>query len=516
MTRRRATEPAPTRTWRDHLTDPYLLALAAVLALAAAMRFWGLGRESLWWDEAYSVAWSQHDYAWILDLMVNRDYHPPEYYFLLHAWMQAFGSSEVAVRSLSALLGVAGVGAAYMLGRAMFRPAVGLIFAVLVSVSGFHLYYSQETRSYALLFATSVLAMHAYWTFFHGRGDRRLRLTYYVVAAALVLYAHYTGVFVLAAQFVHRATILGMRPERQELKWWAASQAAIGIVYLPWFLVLLRQAGRLQEGFWMGALFEAGAPDFSVSGTMALIAGSGVVALFLWLLIANGLVRATLGGINRERNPDDSDDHNPYPAAKILLLVAWFLCSLLLPYFQSLVSQPIYVSRIMIPALAPFLLLAAVGLGRIRHPVLKLGAIALVVGLSMPGLAAYYGTSAKEEWRQAVADIEAAAAPNATVVLFNWQETNPYSINPWFLYAKRTDLNLVSWVPPELVANETANATDVWLLARQSQPCGGRGEAPALLGQGRQLASCKTYAPDGLSDYPLAGNPLYVHHFVKP
>jgi len=249
---------------------------------------------------------------------------------------------------------------------------------------------------------------------------------------------------------------------------------------------------------------------------MALIAGSGVVALLLWLLIGNALLRSNLGGINRERNPDDSDDHNPYPAAKMLLLASWFLCSLLLPYFQSVVSQPIYVSRIMIPALAPFLLLAAVGLGRIRNPVVKLGAVVLVVGLSIPGLASYYATPAKEEWREAVADVEANAPANATVVLFNWQQTNPYSINPWFLYAKRTDLNLVSWVPPDEVENQTRNAKDVWLVARQTAECGRNTEAPAMLGQGRRLVSCQVYVPEGLAKFPLAGNALYVHHFASP
>ncbi len=53
------------------------------------------------------------------------DIHPPLYYWLLAGWVRLFGSSEVAVRSLSALLGVVLVALTYVLGRLLAGRWVG-------------------------------------------------------------------------------------------------------------------------------------------------------------------------------------------------------------------------------------------------------------------------------------------------------------------------------------------------------------------------------------------------------
>ena len=57
--------------------------------------------EGFWRDEAFSWAIASRG-ARILPLTA-RDFNPPLYYLLLFAWMQVFGSSEIAMRSLSVL-----------------------------------------------------------------------------------------------------------------------------------------------------------------------------------------------------------------------------------------------------------------------------------------------------------------------------------------------------------------------------------------------------------------------------
>ena len=121
----------------------------AVVLLALALRFYRLDGQSLWGDEGTSVALALRDLAAITQ-GAALDIHPPLYYYLLHFWMMALGSGEIAVRGLSALLGAATVGLTYLLGRRLFGCPVGLAAALLLAVSPLQVQYSQEARMYML------------------------------------------------------------------------------------------------------------------------------------------------------------------------------------------------------------------------------------------------------------------------------------------------------------------------------------------------------------------------------
>jgi 4-amino-4-deoxy-L-arabinose transferase-like glycosyltransferase len=485
--------------------NPWLL---GVLALAAVMRFWGLGSQSVWWDEAYSLEWASHGPLEIVRILQS-DVHPPLYYLLLGFWLDVFGESLVSGRALSAAIGVAGVGAAYLLGRDMYRPAVGLAFAFLVTVAQFHLYYSQELRSYGLLFALAVVSMHAYWRMWHHEGDRKWALAYYAIATTALLYTHFTGVFVVAAQLLHRGMAFLMNPDRKATRFWLLGQAIVFVAFLPWLLILLKQASRVTSGFWIPSptLGMGGGPDFSVTGTFHQFTGSPMIGWLFWLLVFNALAQSRFGGLNRERNPDD--DIRAYPAEKMLLLVAWLACSILLPYLQSLVSQPIYLSRAMSPALAPFLLLVAVGIMRMRSPVIAGAAITLAVGLALPNLGTFYAQDYKEPWDEAAAVIDRDAAPGATVLLIAY--------NPWPLKAhlERDDLRLVVvgvGDAPERAARE-AGGNETWLVGSPNH--GNPAAAAQAVAQARQqAATAQTLRPDGWSSFPAAANPITVYRWT--
>jgi len=494
---------------RSWLMAPTTWALGAIVALAAALRFWGLGRQGLWWDEGYSVNWSRLGYGQVLDILRNRDFHPPLYYFGLHLWMQLFGTSDAAVRSLSAFAGLGAVLAIYALGRDLHSRRAGLVAAALLAVSSFAVYYSQEARSYSVLLLASILSVHGYWLCFHGpRQGTWPTAAYWLAATAAMLYVHNAALYVAAAQVLHRAGVLALQSDRKPIPRSAALFGGLAVLYVPWFLVLLGQAGRLESGFWMRPLFQAGvSPDFTVGGTLGLFAGGVGAAVVLWVLVLNGLLATKLGGLNAGRTPN-ADEYGPYPAAATTLLLAWMACSLLLPYLQSLVSEPIFVSRITIPALAPFLLLAAIGAARMAAPAAAVVAAVVVIGLAVPGLVDLERTSFKEEWRQAAADVAAQAQAGATVLVV---PGNPYS--PWAEYAPATVATAYGSesVPPD---NATAAARDVWVVARQSPACGSGGALLDGLARTHRLAGCQALVPDGLADFPLASNALYVHHYV--
>jgi uncharacterized membrane protein len=134
------------------------LALAGVVALAVVARLYGIASESLWLDETTSLMLARMDLA-ALTRWTSLDLHPPLYYVLLHYWVALWDSllgstlaeSELVLRGLSALAGVLNVLVLYALGRLLFGRGMGLLAALLLALSPYHIYYSQEVRMYAWL-----------------------------------------------------------------------------------------------------------------------------------------------------------------------------------------------------------------------------------------------------------------------------------------------------------------------------------------------------------------------------
>ncbi|MCA1554316.1 MAG: glycosyltransferase family 39 protein, partial [Chloroflexi bacterium] len=179
------------------------LVLLAILVLAAALRFYRIDTQSLWSDEGSSVVQATRDVASIV-ANAAADIHPPLYYVLLHFWVMPFGTSEVGVRSFSALLGVTLVLMCFLLGRQLWDERTGMVAAALAALNPFQIYYSQEARMYMLLAVLGALCLYAllgilrrpliiaYDELASWRGDwwRYGWHALYTLAMALGLYTH--------------------------------------------------------------------------------------------------------------------------------------------------------------------------------------------------------------------------------------------------------------------------------------------------------------------------------------
>ncbi len=135
-----------------------------VLLLAFAVRFHFLERQSLWNDEGNSLRLAERSAPELIDA-AGRDIHPPGYYLVLKGWIALAGTSEFGLRALSALQGVLTVALTIALGRTLFGGAVGALAGLLVALSPFAVYYSQETRMYAqlALLSAASMALFARW-----------------------------------------------------------------------------------------------------------------------------------------------------------------------------------------------------------------------------------------------------------------------------------------------------------------------------------------------------------------
>lgn len=177
---------------------PGLVGLLTVLAAVA--RFTRLGHQSYWYDEAHTV-WLVHgSFARMLSQLPSTETSPPLYFILAWVWGHLFGYGEAALRSLSALAGVATVPVAYLAARQFLSARVGLIAAALTATSPLLVWYSQEARSYSLLVLLTGVALLAF-AHLRQRPARVWMLTW-SLAATLAMLTHYYAALVVVPQGV--------------------------------------------------------------------------------------------------------------------------------------------------------------------------------------------------------------------------------------------------------------------------------------------------------------------------
>jgi mannosyltransferase len=235
----------------------HLVVLLFILALAAFLRFYLLDGQSFWNDEGNSARIAERSLQLISEGAAG-DIHPPLYYYLLHFWRGVFGSSEFALRSLSALLGVLLVGLTFLIGRKAFSAGVGLLAAFVAAINPFQIYYSQEARMYMLLAVIGAAATYALLSLLvcwsrsrvvAPASNHRFFLSSCLpvlfslpILYAMGLYTHYAFPFII---FTHLLIVL-MWTLVTRAKWkyfaiWIGLVAAAGVLFLPWLPTAIRQ-----------------------------------------------------------------------------------------------------------------------------------------------------------------------------------------------------------------------------------------------------------------------------------
>jgi mannosyltransferase len=230
------------RVSRSHRVASALLVL--ILLLAFGLRFYGLDAQSLWNDEGSSVALAQRDLDAIARAAAG-DIHPPLYYWLLSGWVRLFGTSETAVRALSALLGTVLVALTYALGRRLIGRWAALGAALLAAIHPFQVYYSQEARMYMLLAVLTAGAMLALVYLVEGSRSTLAAWVALVLLEVAGLHSHYSFVFVvLILNLAYGLWLLLNRREhgpRHRGRIWLLSQVVVVVLYLPWLPTTIRQ-----------------------------------------------------------------------------------------------------------------------------------------------------------------------------------------------------------------------------------------------------------------------------------
>jgi 4-amino-4-deoxy-L-arabinose transferase-like glycosyltransferase len=383
-----------------------MAALAAVLVLGAALRFYRLDRESLWTDEVLSVELARRPWPALLSA-TQEDGHPPLYLTALRLWVGAFGDGETGVRSLSAVIGVATLAAFFVLAARLLPMRGALLATLLLACSPYHVYYSQEARNYALLLLLTVLSYLALLAW--DERPRPGRAIAYVAATALLLYTHVFGFFVWGAQILW--TFARARQRGDGLARLLPSMAIAVLVlpwlFAPWTAMLLRQTSARTTGLHLTrpslwSLFTSAYQFTGAPPTAVVLLPAAALELYHALVRDEGQITAE-GGRELSRRQ------------RAVLLLLWAALPQLVPFVISQFAVPIYITRATIVTLPVLYLLAAAFLDRLGGR-WCFALVSIAVLSSLGAQALYFKGRTKEQWREAAGTVDARAQAGDVVV----------------------------------------------------------------------------------------------------
>ena len=216
------------------LSRPVPLLVGLVSLAGLTERF--IVPRGLWLDEATSVYEARMPFGQMITTLRTADVHPPLYFSILWVTIRWFGSGQLAVRLPSIIAGALVVPMLFFLGREVYDRRTGVIAAALGSVAPIMVWYSQETRMYALLMLFGVIAIWAQVRIFRGGG--RLVWVVYVIASVAMVWTQYFGAFQLVVQqfafaFACYTKLRRKEPVRHLVVPWVISCLAIAACLAP-------------------------------------------------------------------------------------------------------------------------------------------------------------------------------------------------------------------------------------------------------------------------------------------
>jgi len=228
-----------------------------ILLLALALRLNTLTDQNIWWDEGWSVWMGRLDFGEIARITAA-DEHPPLHYWWLRVWDGVVGETAFAVRYASVLWGVAGVVLIYALGRRIGGRSVGLVAATFLTLSRFHIWWSQDIKMYTMTMAFSLASLYLVhrWVTNDTSNDTSNRRPAignwqclwpaYVIVTAVALFSHYLAGLVILSEnlLVLLVLIARWRVSRSSflsLLWqWSTAQLTLIALFLPWLAMMVR------------------------------------------------------------------------------------------------------------------------------------------------------------------------------------------------------------------------------------------------------------------------------------
>lgn len=392
----------------------YVQILLAATIIGFFLRFYDLGFNSLWLDEASTLTFAVKSIPEIWQATTGGEFNPPLFYWVEHL-MLTFGNSEVILRFVPALLGALSIPIIYLAGREFIDRNVGIIAATAFAFSPFLVYYSQEARAYSMMLFFVTFSLVFYFRALKNNTARDW--AFFGLLSALAFWSHFYALVIVGALVLYALYVLvpKIRADLRVARPVLLAAAVFAIISLPLILVTIQ----------LFALRTASAPTFGIQGpdliiaTFAQISGSDIAMYILLILFIAGIIQAFLMDKN-----------------KGLFLVSVVILTFVISNFLSyrIPMQP----RYLIFMAAVFFITIALSYkllsSRWNSPAVVYGFLALLLIINIPMLAGYYSGYTKEDWRGLSGQVQQLTKPGDRIVLVPGYLYQPFD----YYYSNKT------------------------------------------------------------------------------
>lgn len=365
------------------------MALTAGLGVFSALSLGNMGRWSIWFDEAYGIYLIRHSFAEVAAFTAT-DVHPPLYYWSLKLWQMVFGSSEIALRSLSMVMVGIAIVFVYLLVRKAFGTRVGAWVMALLALSPMLIRYSEEARMYGM--AMAIVAAATYLLVDVTEKPTNKKWVVYAVLVALGMWTHYYTAIMWIAHWVWRYVTVRQRTIKQTAKvfWtkeWVWAHVLAVALFLPWMPHMLKQMANVQGGgFWIRPITATTPFNFLTNITLYRENHEATSWLAVLMLAVMAIIIVAVAVSSRRLRGEQR-------ALQQLFMVMSFVPLVLLLMLSLPPLRPSFVDRYLLPSIPFWFAMIGVGVATLlarRKSTIAIPTVAILfVALSL-GVAHVY------------------------------------------------------------------------------------------------------------------------------
>ncbi len=385
------------------------ISLFLILILGFLLRLYHLGVPSLWFDELMTAGRIDYPLIQMVKNLFDSPF-PPLYYILMHLWVNIFGVSEITLRFPSLIFSVLSIFFIFKLAKELYDEEVGLISALLLSVSLYSINYAHEAKMYTMLWFLGILSFYYFYKFTKDPTNKNLFL--YILFTTMSIYTLYVGFLFMVVQNICYFIFF----EKKQTQKWLLGQFVMLLLYLPWIYIFIVNALQRTGIKWIPPTQNYLKRIVSIfSALMEAHLSKRFFIKYFFRGLYGFLMISALVSLRYKR-----DNAGIFRFTKRgILILAWILMPLLIYLIIDIFVCPILVTRYIGFIHIPIIILISRGASQYSLKVkwFLLGSLLLITFLGL--LYPYYQYNLKvnrEDWRGLFNLIHQKAERNALVI----------------------------------------------------------------------------------------------------
>ncbi|MDE7478775.1 MAG: glycosyltransferase family 39 protein [Lachnospiraceae bacterium] len=334
----------------------FLLILAVILisVLYVSLIF----NQNIWTDEAFTIDLVSNNTIYGIISGTANDVHPPLYYLIAKVFVSMFGSGFQVYKIVSIVPVALTMFLSVIYIRPWFGTKTALLFLLFFNAIPSVMEYGVQIRMYSWsIFFITAAGLSAYGAYTEDG------IKHWYILSLSALCACYTHNFAMISAvwiYVLLGASLIMRKKSVPVRW-LLSGMLVGICFIPWLFVLLRQTSLRVDNYWIEPITAN-----TIMGYFSDLYGSRLP--FTTVMFAILLIAAVVSGNCR--------CEIKYYSILLLLIP---LLTTLVGVLVSVLITPFFIARYLIPCMGLVALALAIGFGRDKSISFGLLCVFLVV-----------------------------------------------------------------------------------------------------------------------------------------